>query len=149
ECSVQFGGASSESSCGSKSRTRRKTPQNSRAACRSSRPLAPHDLGASPQAKAPRSRGIGPQPAGSRLDELFLGRCPNELRLVPCFLLGRSGLVETERWARAHGRRIGGRGGANPPRGGRPRRGVGEGGGGVPPWFVWGACAHSLALARL
>src|SRR6516164_678827 len=62
-------------------------------------------LGASPQAKAPRSRGIGPEPPGSRLDELFLGRCPNELRLVPRFLLGRSGLVETECWARAHGRR--------------------------------------------
>ena len=82
--------------------------------------IAPRRLGASPEAKATGSGGVGPKPARSRLDQFFLGRRADGLRLVPGLLLGRPGVVKAERRPCAHGRGAGRRPHPNP--GGRARR---------------------------
>src|SRR5207302_214951 len=92
----------SKACCGSERRTSRTTVPNSRTPLGYPYSLTPGDLGASPQAQTPRAGSIGSQPARARLDELFSGRRPDELRLVPGVLPSRSRLVETERRARAY-----------------------------------------------
>src|SRR5262249_54073961 len=137
-----------ESCCGSSSPTSRKT-QRSRAASRSPQPIAADDLGAPPQAQTPRSGSIRPQPAGSRLDEFFLGRRPDELRLVSGFLLGRFGLVETERRAGVDRRWIGGRGDANPRWRARRRSPLETWAGGVRLYFDRSLGTHFRVAARV
>ncbi len=56
--------------------------KDSRAASRSSHPITPDDLGTSSEAQTARSGSIRSQSAGPRLDEFFLGRRPDELRLA-------------------------------------------------------------------